>query len=171
MHLSLYHDSIDRLHQENLQFLKAQQYRRPRRRNYQAEQQAVQVVCRVMKSRGLYISLTVKNAPFDAWVSETPTSQAFRLEIKGATWGDRYQAAIRNYSADLLIFDCINSADHLFIIPMAAIKPRRNIAVWSRDPAAYRGQWAPYLNGWDHLEHALKIARHHPRQLPLSLEF
>jgi hypothetical protein len=170
MHISLYHDPIDKLHQEALQFLKAQNYRASGTFRHQraAERQAVAFVRRELQKRGLHVALTVKNAPFDAWVGVEPTGPAFRLEIKGATWtANRYQAAIRNHTADLLIWDCINGSHHPFIIPMAAIRPRRNVAVWSADPAAYGGRWAEFLDAWQYVDRALTEARPHSRQLPL----
>ncbi len=171
MHYTLYHDMIDRLHQENLQFLKAQQYGGSgpvrHRRHHAAEWLAVRQVERELRRRGLHVARTVANAPFDAWVGDGPAGPAFRLEIKGATWTDRYQAGIRNHEADLLIMDCINGDHHLFIIPMSAIRPRRNVAIWSEKPAAYGGIWSGYLEAWQHLEQALAAARPRARQLPL----
>lgn len=97
------------------------------------------------------------------WV--TDGQRVTRIEAKLAQHGqdrmgrDRYQAAIYKHAADVLIFVARNEhGDYPFIIPMSEVVPRRNISIWSRDPEDYSGQWAEYLNAWDHLHQAMQTA-------------
>ncbi len=97
------------------------------------------------------------------WV--TDGQRVAQVEAKLARHGrdqrgrDRYQAAIYNHAADVLIFIARNEeGDYPFIIPMSDITPRRNISIWSRNPEDYSGQWAPYLNDWERLEQAIQAA-------------
>ncbi len=159
--LWFYSDPIDRMHQENLQFLLAQRYRQPRSpRDYRfTEREAVQAIIEQAEDRGYRVNRTRGNAPFDLWI------EGAKAEVKGATWheslkGGRYQAAIRNHAADVLLFDCINGSHHIFVIPMAAIVPKTSIAIWHYDPACYVGKWTPYLDAWDCLDEAVRYANH-----------
>lgn len=103
---------------------------------------------------------------FDAqiWV-EVKISQCY----KGPK-GHRFQADVRQYKADVLIFIARNGKDWPFIIPMNQIRPRRNVAIWSAQPKQYKGQWAPYLGAWDILVHTLEKARIRDAQLALPLK-
>ena len=165
--LWFYADPIDRLHQENLQFLQAQRFKPPRNTNDHraVEQKATTEIMRQANDRGYRCSPTGNNDPFDLWI------EGAKVEIKAATYnpaktGGRYQANIRNHTADILIFDCINGTHHVHFIPMIEISPRHHIAVWSYDPALSSGQWLPFLEAWDYLEQAVFEARH-MWQLPL----
>jgi hypothetical protein len=97
------------------------------------------------------------------WI--TDGQRVARIEAKLGRHGqdrlgrDRYQAAIYKHTADMLIFVARNeNGDYPFIIPMNEVAPRRNISIWSRDPEDYSGQWAEYLNAWDHLHLAMQTA-------------
>lgn len=168
--LWFYSNPIDRLHQENMQFLKAQQWPKPPAlaNDFRpVERAAVAEIMNQAGARGYRCSPTGNNDPFDLWI------EGARVEVKAATYhnvetkqGGRYQANIRNHTADLLIFDCINGSHHLHFIPMVEIVPRRHIAIWSHDPARSRGQWLPFLEAWDYLEQAIFWANHQ-WQLPL----
>lgn len=161
--LYLYTDPIERLHQENYQFLKAQSrriYKQPdSARNRAVEWRAVDRVVELVKSLGYRVNHTTKNAPFDLWI------EGCKVEVKGSKWydsdkGGRYQAAIRNKECDLLIFDCINGTDHLHFIPSPAIGCRRNISVWSYAPEESTGQWRPFLEETKFLHQAIEAANH-----------
>jgi hypothetical protein len=121
------------------------------------EEKATKKVMELAQAMGYRVNRTVKNCPFDLWIEGT------RVEVKAATWheskkGGRYQAAIRNHTADLVIFDCINGTHHFLIIPMPAIAPRKSIAVWSYNPGNSTGQWVGYLEMWTHLKQAIAAA-------------
>jgi hypothetical protein len=161
--LWFYTDPIDRLHQENLQFLQRQRFIKPRtpnsEHNRRVEKRAVDLVVELARGLGYRVNFTVKNSSFDLWI------EGARTEVKGSTWkeskgGSRYQAAIRNHDCDLLIFDCINGTDHLHFIPSQAIGQRKNIAVWSYAPEDSTGLWRPYLEQVDYLHQAIQAACH-----------
>ena len=154
-----YTDPIDRLHQQALQNDRAARFRPPPNtdKNLALARRAEAEIMQRAGQRGYRSAQTTHKAPFDLWI------EGVRVEVKAATWreaknGARYQACIRQHQADILIFDCINGTDHFFIIPMAEITPRRNIAVWSYDPADYSGQWTPYLEAWPLLDQAVSQA-------------
>lgn len=74
---------------------------------------------------------------------------------------NRYQVPIKGHQqAQLLLLLAIaaDGQEYPFLIPMAEIGARRNIALWSENPADYSGQWAPYLNNWDILAQVLAEA-------------
>lgn len=159
--LWFYTDPIDRLHQENLQFLQRQRFIKARQPNSQhnraVEKRSIEKVTEIATSLGYRINPTVKNSPFDLWI------EGARVEVKGSTWhewtkGGRYQANIRNHNCDLLIFDCINGTDHLHFIPAQAIGGRRNITVWSYAPENSSGIWRPYLEEIQYLHQAIEAA-------------
>lgn len=115
---------------------------------------------------GYTVRPTSNNAPFDLWAGGA------KIEVKGSRWNDnrgRYQAAIRNYQADVLLFDAVNGSDHIFIIPMQLIIPKKTIEVCSYDVSQYSGQWAAFLEAWDHLHRAIELAPRRPIQLELGL--
>jgi hypothetical protein len=163
--LWFYTDPIDRLHQENLQFLKRQTFIGRHKRtpdsahNKALEKRAVDKVITLANEWGYRVNPTTKNAPFDLWV------EGAKVEVKASLYaeskkGHRYQAAIRNHLCDIVIFDCINGTDHLHFIPVAAIGTRRNIAVWSYDPAESTGLWRPFLEQPVYLHQAIEAANH-----------
>lgn len=160
--LTLYTDPIERLHQENYQFIKfmTRRFTRPdSAHNRAVERRAVDKVWDLAKSLGYRVNPTTKNAPFDLWI------EGCKVEVKASKWyegkkGGRYQAAIRNSQCDLLIFDCINGTDHLHFIPSPAIGGRRNIAVWSYAPEESTGQWRPFLEEVQFLHTAIEAATH-----------
>jgi len=164
--LWFYRDPIDRLHQEALEAARRGRFAPPNvHHNHAVEQRAVQSLKTQINRLGLRLTPTVRNAPFDFWI------EGVWVELKAAGWHQfkntgRYQAAIRNYLADILIFDCINGTDHWHIIPMANIKPRKSIAVWQYDPAQSAGQWLPFLENWQILLDTA-VASPHAWQPPL----
>jgi hypothetical protein len=101
------------------------------------------------------------------------------VEVKAARWhpaprGGRYQVAIRNHRADLVLMACVGEDDQVwawFVIPKVAIGRRRNLAIWSVDPRAYSGRWAPYLEAWYIADQVITAAGPFPAQLWLPCEF
>jgi hypothetical protein len=167
--LWFFRDDIDRLHQEHAQFLQKQRFvyhqkPTPNENDYRLLQwRAEEAVSRMAEKLGHHVSRTINNAPFDLWIGGA------RVEVKASTWrpwpqpdsnSGRYQAAIRNHQADIVVLDCINGTDHLHFIPQAAIGSVSNIAVWTYDPADSGGRWRPYLEAFDFLEQAIKAANH-----------
>jgi hypothetical protein len=158
--LWFYSDPIDRLHQENLQFLKRQRFIKPNIfHNKALERRAVDKVTELANELGYRVNRTVNNAPFDLWI------EGVKVEVKASNFkeskkGGRYQAAIRNHECDIVIFDCINGTDHLFFIPSVAVGKRRNISIWSYDPADSAGQWRPFLEDIYFLHQAIQVAGH-----------
>lgn len=158
--LWFYSDPIDRLHQENLQFLQRQRFIKPDiYHNKALEYRAIDKVTKLVHEFGYRVNRTVNNAPFDLWI------EGARVEVKASNYkeckrGGRYQAAIRNHECDLVIFDCINGTDHLLFIPSLAIGGRRNISIWSYDPAESTGQWRQFLEEVEFLHQAIKAVSH-----------
>jgi hypothetical protein len=172
-----YSDPIDRLHQENDQFLRTQQYRR----HYAAEaakikkmilaREAEQFVARQAQSLGYRVNLTTHKCPFDLWIRDN-TGRAIRVETKISRYnqhkrGGRYQANIRHDQADLLVFITRNGRNWPFVIPMADVVPRNNITIWAYCPGNHIGQWAKYLETWDYLHPAIERVK--PRSWQPSL--
>lgn len=94
------------------------------------------------------------------------------VEVKGSRWQDkaqRYQADIRQHTADLVMFDAVNGTDHWFIIPMADLAPRRTIEVYSYHVERYQGQWAGYLEAWFLLVEMVIRAPKRAKQMTLEV--
>lgn len=164
--LWFYDDPIDRLHQENLRFLNSCRFCVPTANEQLAlARDAEALAMEHIREMGFIVSPTRRNERYDLCV------EGARVEVKASAWypnqrGGRYQACIHHHEADLVVFDCVNGDHHLFIIPMANITPRRNIAVWKYDPREYIGAWAIYLDAWEHLSDAVN-AVHRSWQPPL----
>jgi len=128
-----------------------------RRRSQELARDAERIVARLIRQMGYQVHPTTHKCPFDLWVSDAH-GRAIRVEVKISLYnnspaGGRYQANIRqHHDADLLVFIARNGRDWPFIIPMADITPRRNIAIWSYCPGDYTGRWAGYLNAWPLLD-------------------
>jgi hypothetical protein len=154
--LWFYRDPIDRLHQEVLERERQRHFIAKAADHRAVEWQAQDALLLRLQQLDLQAYPTANNSPFDLWV------EGVKVELKASHWHEpgRYQANIRNHKADFLIFDCINGTDHFHIIPMAAIAPRKAIAVWSYDPADSSGQWVQFLENWDHLIKAVETAAH-----------
>lgn len=169
MNLAYYVHPIDRLHQENLQFLKAQRYRAG---VMPFAQQVEKDVAAFIRRLGYIVVKTGHNHPFDFKIVR-PDRQCIRLEVKGSqpyylpkkhSW--RYQANIHHKQVDLIIFACVDPDGfyHHFIIPAGHIR-QGNIAIWSKDPAAYAGQWASFREAWSHLDQAFHNSQPYSEQL------
>lgn len=106
------------------------------------------------KAQDIGVTLTPQphNARFDFM-----TGTGKRVEIKASNWvtatnrKGRYQFYIHQ-PADLYILACCSHHVACFVIPKAELANRTHVAIWSEDPVNYRGQWAPYLENWTHLQ-------------------
>jgi hypothetical protein len=127
----------------------------------EVEGKAIRKVSRLL---GVEVHPTTHKCPFDLFVG------GVKVEVKGSHWqhkARRYQAAVRNYEADVLLFDAVNGIDHWFVIPMDMIAPRRQVEVYSYHVESYKGRWAAWLEAWDVLD---EIVRKCPsRAIQLSL--
>ncbi len=141
-----------------LQGLRQEQKRREmatryvRQQTYRRSRIAQDRIIRHLEHLGYQVHKTTHNAPFDAWIG------GCRVEIKASHWQEaarRYQANVRHHQADVIIFDAVNGRDHYFVIPMAVVTPRKSIEVYSYNVAAYKGQWAEYLEAWEVLTRAV----------------
>jgi len=89
-----------------------------------------------------------------------------RVEVKGALWTKhrhsrgRYQFNTRQ-EPDLFILWCLCEYDTVFVIPRSAIGERANIAIWSRFPSNYSGQWMPYRQATHLIQQELERCHQH----------
>jgi len=177
--LWFYSDPIDRLHQENAQFLTLQRFMKPPENKRPQQMAMAMAMAREAENRvmeriqemGYHVSPTYHNRLFDLWV------EGIRVEVKVSGWhespkGGRYQARIHHFNADVVVFDCVNpfprdpwgagrfnrGAHHYFVMPMADVKPHKNLAIWNYDPSRYVGRWMPYLEAWEHITEAVQAA-------------
>lgn len=126
-----------------------------RQKRYKLARIAQQRIIKHLERMGYEVHETTHNAPFDCWVG------GCRVEIKASNWqekANRYQGNIRHHKADILLFDAINGADHFFIIPMAEVKPRKTLEIYSYNVNNYQGQWSDYLESWVILDKAVADA-------------
>ena len=160
MNLAFYADPIDRLHQENLQFLKAQRWLPNSFGSF--GQDVEQWTARLLRGMGYGVELTSYHHSFDLLLNG-----CLRVEVKGSRLAYlaerrsyRYQANIRNRGAEVVLLVCedVFCLRHVFVMPAAIVRPG-NLTIWNRDPQAYRGQWAPYLGAWGWLEESLRQAQ------------
>jgi len=106
---------------------------------------------------GYTVARTAHNTRFDLVVDG-----CLRVEVKASTWrsaaggGGRYQCCFHN-RADVVCWLLAN-AGTWFVIPVADLAGRRNLAIWSRDPRRYTGQWSPYRGAWHILDAAVAAA-------------
>lgn len=99
----------------------------------------------ILAAMGYQVARTGYNAPFDLW------AEGARVEVKAATYASgRYQAAIRNHQADLLLLACQTPAGGLewFVIPGDHLGDIKNLAIWTEDPAQHNGRWFEYYQAW-----------------------
>ena len=88
-----------------------------------------------------------------------------RIEVKGALWSSsstrqgRYQFNTRQHP-DVYVLRILEEPGADFVIPGREIGERKNIAIWSRNPHKYNGQWSKYLNRWDVIEAELERKAH-----------
>ena len=132
---------------------------------------AERLVATVARQMGYSARLTPHSHPYDIEVFDS-AGRVVRVEVKISTiqpngTGYRYQARIHHHQADVVVFIARNGSDWPYVIPMAAIKPRLNIAISSKCPGNYSGQWARYLEAWRYLRRAVENAVPRPVQLNL----
>ncbi len=134
------------------------------RRARRLAQEAKRVAAQFIQALDYQVCPTTYGAPFALWVRDE-AERTVRVEAKIGLYHrtqrgrGRYQAYLSHPDeADILVFIARNAYDWPFVIPMPALASRRNISIWSCDPAEYTGQWAPYLGAWTHLHEAIKIA-------------
>lgn len=152
--------------------LKRQVERERLRQSRRAEEQIADFI---RDEFGYQVNLTTPNCPFDLWVADG--NRAARVEVKLSTYhlhppsrSGRYQVDIRQHAdVDVIIWICRSEEDWLYVIPAGDLRGRRNLAIWSRNPGQYRGQWLSYLNAWNHLRQA--ITNTHWRVWQPSLTF
>lgn len=160
--------------------LKSQLERERLRQSRQAEEKVAGLIRDTFSYR---VYPTTPNCPFDLWVADDQ-DRAARIEVKLSTYhkispsptgrggrgvraGGRFQADIRrNQSADVDLIVWIartcpepsrrDGRDWHYIIPVADLRGRRNIAIWSECPGHYRGQWSHYLEAWDYLHQVVE---------------
>ena len=142
---------LHRLHQRYRKFQQRARYSRARSDDPRKELagRVEHLALATLHRMGYRVSRCGYNDPWDLWCNGA------RIEVKGSTWsGRRYQAAIRNHRADVLLFGCQPPNNELvfFVIPVRAYAHTRNIAVWTEDPAMYDGQWAEYYQAWWYLD-------------------
>jgi hypothetical protein len=145
----------------------------PRHRLQRLAREAEKIVSGRIEALGYQVNPTPHKCTFDLWVTGRQ-GHAVRVEVKISLYGrngrnipgGRYQASLHN-EADLLIWIARNGQDWTYIIPMAVVGTRRNIAIPSACPGDYTGQWAAYLEAWEYLHRAVEIARPTTRQLSL----
>jgi hypothetical protein len=151
--------------------LKSQLERERLRQSRQAEEKVAQFI---RDEFGYQVHSTTANCPFDLWVAGGP-DRAARVEVKLATLHDnkgrnRFQADVRQSAdVDLLIWLCRNGRDWHYIIPIADLRGRRNLAIWSACPGNYRGQWSHYLEAWDYLRQVVENTHQRVWQFGLPL--
>jgi hypothetical protein len=156
------------MHRRFRQFLARRRFTHTRANSTDPRKELAGRVERLVQLRleraGYHVQRNGYNAPWDLTVN------GHRVEIKAATYkSGRYQAAIRNHQADLLIFACqAQIALHYFIIPAAAYAHTTNIAIWTPNPAHYTGQWSIFYNAWHFA--ALILDRPSPHNTQLSLD-
>lgn len=161
--------------QENDRFIKSQGWQPARteeqRRREALAAEAEEQVAELLRQMGYRVNPTTRNCAFDLWVADE-ADRAIKVEVKISLYnGRRYQANIRHGKADLVVFIARNGSDWPYIIPMNEIGQRHNIAIWSKCPGDYKGQWQAYLNAWDHLHQAVSEAEPQSYQLSYLQEF
>lgn len=140
--------------------LKSQLERERLRQSRQAEEKVADLI---RDEFGYRVYPTTTNCPFDLWVADDQ-DRAARIEVKLSTAHEnrgriRFQADIRRSQSadvDLIVWLCRNGQDWHYVIPVADLRGRRNIAIWSECPGHYRGQWAHYLEAWDYLHQVVE---------------
>lgn len=174
-------ENLSRLYRRNYWWLRCWlagtlKSQREQQRLSQARHAEKQIADLIRDEYGYKVYHTTPNCPFDLWVADEQ-DHAVRVEVKLSTYkkaqhGGRFQADIRQHAdIDLVIWiaRARNGQDWHYVIPVADLRDRRNIAIWSECPGNYRGQWSPYLDAWDYLHQI--VANTHRRTWQFSLNF
>lgn len=130
----------------------------PRRQLARAVERHVRAL---IADRGYIVTKTSHTCNYDLLV------QGIRIEVKAARWdGIRYEANLRSNDADALVFACIDSDIHFFVIPFGQVNGKTVIKITRHDPRDYIGQWMTYYDAWDILDDLVRAGRN-PWQLDL----
>jgi len=102
-----------------------------------------------------------------------------RCEVKCSRWTPsarrnrgRFQMCYHN-AADVVLWLLANTGTW-FVLPVAALGNRRNVAIFTRTPDAirdYTGQWAQYRGAWPVLAELVHQARADGRAIPYQARF
>jgi len=122
------------------------------------------IAATILADRGHQVNLTTHKASFDLWAG------SLRVEVKASRWsGHRYQFNTRN-GCQLYLLACVGDGGGIlgwFVVPARAVAGRANLAIWSKDPAAYHGQWSQYFERWSLADALIEAAGPVPWQLSL----
>ena len=100
---------------------------------------------------GYVVTGTSHKAHFDLLVC------GVRVEVKASVWsGARYGAALRDSDADVLVLGCLGADLRFFVIPFDQVRGLSYLKITSRDPANYKGRFAPFLGAWGVIEQAVQ---------------
>jgi hypothetical protein len=135
---------------------------RVRRPQYQKEQAKIKAAT-MIRAQGYRVNLG-KQGYSCLWV--TDGTRVACVEVRRAKFTAhkaRHQASVKTTQpVDLLILMLRDPAtaghDYPFILPLSAIGERYNVSIWEANPANYCGQWAKYLQAWEHLHQVVSQA-------------
>jgi hypothetical protein len=134
-------EDLDRLHRKCFKQSQKTRFVRPKHPDHahQLGKLAVDSVESYLITQGYQVTHANHNDPFDLDV------QGLHIEVKASLWNEkrgRYQANRHGNQADMLVFCCINSRFHCFIIPFDQVT--RTVEIWSHDTRDYCGKWTKY---------------------------
>ena len=126
--------------------------------------QVEQFVRERLVERGWHVAGTRHKASFDL------LAQGVRIEVKAATWTDRYQCNLHSNEADVLVWVCLDGTPgyggaHSFVIPFEHVRGRRVLEITQRDPREAL-RWMAFYEAWDTID-ALVAAGRNAWQSPL----
>lgn len=114
---------------------------------------------RVLEANGVGpVAVCGANDPVDLHIGGHPVElKVCRPRRKKDRSGEYYQALLHDVSnrhhlnGDLVVVLCVNREDELYpyIIPRRLLGARRTVEITSA-PGAYSGQWAGYLDAYEH---------------------
>jgi len=115
-----------------------------------------------LRATGHFVTRTGDHEHFDLLVD------GLRVEVKAATLsGGRYQAALRDNDADVLIFICRGEGlDHSFVIPFDRVAGLTHIEIRNARPDRYAGWMAAWRDAWHIIDRLIAIGVNH-YQLPM----
>jgi hypothetical protein len=151
-------DDLARLHLAQQRYDKSQRFTAPCPRSLDPRRVLSRQIERHVRERiqaqGLVCTKTNHTARYDLLV------QGVRVEVKAARWdGIRYEANLRDNSADLLVFGCLDGELHFFVIPFSQVAGKTVIKITRHDPRDYIGQFMVYYEAWDLLDDLVRAGR------------
>lgn len=103
-----------------------------------------------LEERGYTVKRMPHNWPHD--LEATRDQHCYAIEVKASHYGRKWQANLRDNSADYLVWACVDpKTGHLigmFVIPWQQVAGRKVLTIARRDVTQYRGVWAPYWEKW-----------------------